>query len=161
MECEHDQQELRRRIASNGIEHYVMQCLRCGMHVRAVKKDTIPAGDQKYLPLWDNELASTYATDQRATRHREQDVMWAERRYAYTSYLQSVTWRRRRTLRLELDNGQCQAQMDGCQGFATEVHHLTYEFVGNEPLFTLVSVCRHCHRLISEMEGRINKDIAS
>jgi len=40
------------------------------------------------------------------------------------------------------DNHMCQY----CGGEATEVHHLTYENIGNEPLEDLIAICRLCHK---------------
>jgi 5-methylcytosine-specific restriction endonuclease McrA len=42
--------------------------------------------------------------------------------------------------------------MDGCQSRATQVHHLTYRHLGNEPLFELMAICRDCHEQLTEMD---------
>jgi predicted HNH restriction endonuclease len=39
---------------------------------------------------------------------------------------------------------------------ATEVHHKDGQFRFNEPLFSLVSVCSTCHRIITEIEQTRN-----
>jgi 5-methylcytosine-specific restriction endonuclease McrA len=43
---------------------------------------------------------------------------------------------------LERDGHVCQACLSRK---ATQAHHLSYEFVGHEPLFELVAVCDKCH----------------
>jgi 5-methylcytosine-specific restriction endonuclease McrA len=64
------------------------------------------------------------------------------KRERYKQYLQSEAWRRRRELVLRRALGIC----EGCgQASATEVHHLTYDHVGNEFLWELVAICRDCH----------------
>lgn len=63
----------------------------------------------------------------------------------YPAYLQSQAWDRRRNKVLARDGNICTACGDAQ---ATEVHHLTYERVGREPLFDLVSVCKSCHESI-------------
>ncbi|HEY7117510.1 MAG TPA: hypothetical protein VH475_13060 [Tepidisphaeraceae bacterium] len=146
---------MRQRHHSNGTLHFVMQCLSCGRQVRAVRHvDAVAAGGAEALP-WDDTIADAY-WQRRFTERRQ---VWAEarsqRRADYDEYLDSAAWRARRAARLALDQGRCQARLDGCQRYATEVHHLTYRHCGNEPLFDLVSVCGCCHRQISEMEGAL------
>ena len=42
---------------------------------------------------------------------------------------------------------RAQGLCEGCRRRpATEVHHLTYEHVGDELLWELKAVCDHCHR---------------
>ena len=66
-------------------------------------------------------------------------------REQYHEYRLTQKWKEKRLIVLERDNNLCQ----GCRkNKATEVHHLTYEHIGNEMLFELVSVCRSCHNLI-------------
>ena len=36
---------------------------------------------------------------------------------------------------------------------ATDVHHLTYKHIYNEPLFDLVAICRPCHEKLHELEN--------
>ena len=151
MNCEHENQHLCRRMASNGVEHFVMQCLTCGAHVRAVRKDSIDPEIAATLPEWSDAIRDKHDDQMR----REREAFWNERREEYAEYLQSPEWRKRRDHRLFLDDHTCQAQLPGCYGEATEVHHLSYRFIFNEPLWDLVSVCRHCHHEISVMEGRI------
>lgn len=70
----------------------------------------------------------------------------------YTNYLKSPMWMTRRDVVLERDNYRCTAMLKGCQGRANQVHHLTYDHAGNEPLFELVSVCEGCHNQITEAD---------
>lgn len=144
--CDHQNQELRRRIVSNGASHYVMQCLTCGTQVRAVKKGapevrrlaTLPPEYDPDLPrrYWDEHFANA------RERWQQADETWLE---SYNEYMQSEEWDARRAARLRIDQGRCQAQMRGCDGQATHVHHLSYRYFRNEPLFDLISVCRACH----------------
>jgi hypothetical protein len=61
----------------------------------------------------------------------------------YSEYLKSPEWQQRRKLCLERDNQSCQ----DCGLPANEVHHLTYERIGNERLEDLLSLCTPCHAL--------------
>ena len=51
-------------------------------------------------------------------------------------------WKKKRGKVLERASGIC----EGClEKPATQVHHLSYEHVGDEYLFELVAVCDACH----------------
>jgi hypothetical protein len=62
--------------------------------------------------------------------------------YKYLIHLQSDYWKNIRLKVLERDCDICQKCKERK---ATEVHHLTYERLGNELLEDLLSVCRSCH----------------
>ncbi len=65
----------------------------------------------------------------------------------YNLHLNSDTWKSKRKLVLQRDNNICQR----CKvSPATEVHHLTYKNLGNEPLEDLLSVCHDCHMVIHQ-----------
>lgn len=67
----------------------------------------------------------------------------------YTSYIASNEWKNKRKLVLERDKFICQACLIVK---ATQVHHITYKHLMNEPLFELVSVCQPCHVKITIMD---------
>ena len=103
-------------------------------------------------------LRSLRSREERKTREAEAEVRQArwradqERRDRewwqwYDKYLASPEWLARRHAVLKRDGHLCQ----GClRNTATQVHHLTYERVGGEMLFDLVSVCKACHEKIHE-----------
>lgn len=66
-------------------------------------------------------------------------------RFDYHEYLKSERWQNLRKSVLHRDNELCI-----CGKKATEVHHKTYERLGNEPLSDLVSLCRHCHQNVHD-----------
>ena len=71
------------------------------------------------------------------------------RQKVYRRYLASDAWQRRRSRVLQRAGGRC----EGCgEHPATEVHHLTYDHVGDEFLFELVALCSECHRRIHGLE---------
>jgi hypothetical protein len=59
----------------------------------------------------------------------------------YERYIHSSAWRKTADQRLAMDKNICPV----CGGAATDVHHLTYEHFGHEPMDDLVSLCRKCH----------------
>ncbi|WP_229969376.1 HNH endonuclease [Pontibacter harenae] len=66
----------------------------------------------------------------------------------HTEYLLTDEWKKRRELVLKRDNFVCQSCLEKK---ATQVHHKSYRYWKNEPLFELVSVCHSCHEAITEM----------
>jgi len=62
----------------------------------------------------------------------------------YLAYIKSERWQQKRRWTLSLANGVCQEC--GMRDAPLEVHHLTYERLGNERPTDLVVVCRECHK---------------
>ena len=149
MVCEHETKELVRRVYSNGATHYGRCCMRCGSF-ESVKKASIHSPDA--LPFYDESIQENWYAERKANsdarineynekKAQEQSAWWAW----YNEYLKSDKWQRKRRRVLLRDNEKCQACQDRK---ATEVHHLTYDRVGDEPLFDLVSICKTCHDFI-------------
>ena len=67
----------------------------------------------------------------------------------YNEYLKTNQWLEKREIVLKRDNYLCQSCL---KEKATQVHHKTGYFRKNEPLFSLVSVCDRCHKIITEIE---------
>lgn len=158
--CTHGRQEVRRRTYSNGVAHFVMQCMTCGSQVRSMPKEeamrlggiVAAAFDDDLQEQW-REKRAAYWREYRESRESAYREQQEQRRESYRLYLLSEKWRRTRERRLAMDRWQCQARMDGCLRKASEVHHLTYDHLGDEPLFDLISVCPECHRRISAMDS--------
>jgi 5-methylcytosine-specific restriction endonuclease McrA len=125
------------------------QCLECGRSVeRIAKKDT----NEFRLPWWDTDLEKRwrdrqeayYAERQRAfeQQRKRQDQQFWERYYRHLGSDKWADLRRRVFLR---SKGIC----EGCgERRAVQVHHLTYERLGDEMLFDLAAVCMTCHEKI-------------
>ena len=75
----------------------------------------------------------------------------------YEKYISSNAWRKKAEERKKIDNNQCQLWLDHEGPF--EVHHKTYEHLGNEPLEDLITVCKSCHDVITNTirEGRYSQ----
>jgi len=66
----------------------------------------------------------------------------------YSQYLDSDAWKQRRTHVRRRSRGWCER----CKvGRIADVHHLTYERVGNEEADDLIAVCRPCHEYLHGM----------
>ena len=70
---------------------------------------------------------------------------WEFKYHRYKAYMTTVAWANKRRQVLERDSHECQI-CGRCD--ATNVHHLTYSSVGNEPLHHLVTLCTDCHHAI-------------
>lgn len=72
----------------------------------------------------------------------------------YEKYKKSPAWHRKRDLVRERDKSLCV-----CGAQATEMHHKTYDNIGQEPLSDLVMLCNGCHsrlhqpRVLSDEPG--------
>lgn len=64
-------------------------------------------------------------------------------RQAYAAYLQTPEWRRRREAALKFAEGRCSLCPE--KRFL-DVHHKSYENLGDEPLWDLIVLCRRCHQ---------------
>lgn len=63
----------------------------------------------------------------------------------YNDYIHSEKWKRKRELRMALDNHECKICFSKTE---LRVHHITYAELNNEPMNHLLTVCRTCHSLI-------------
>lgn len=139
--CGGAQTELRKKIASNGAEMFAYQCTTCGRSASSwIKRSAIAAPDN--VGAWDHELQSRYDDYNRALWLDERTQVQRQRRLFYQQHLLSPKWRSIRARVLQRARGQC----EGCgQAEAREVHHLTYDHLGDELLFELVALCGPCH----------------
>ncbi len=67
----------------------------------------------------------------------------SKRKAYYFAYLQSSAWQHKRHGALERANGRC-----SCGAIAAEIHHNTYERLGDEADDDLEAKCEVCHRRI-------------
>lgn len=143
--CQHGNTEFRIRTIKGGAQQRIQQCLDCGKSVgNAVKLEI-----DEPAPLWDHDLASFSAAEMDRKRNEIYEAALERTQrlevdgYAdYQAYLASDQWSLKRKAVLKRDNACCQACL---HREGTEVHHLTYERIFEEPMFDLVAVCRPCH----------------
>lgn len=151
-DCLHENSELRRRVIKGGAIQYVHQCLRCGesrnQPVSKAKVREACSGQEP--PAFDDDLRVEWERrrSEAADVIKEKfsrDAFFAD----YDPYLNSAAWAKRRNLVMKRAGGIC----EGCgERPPQEVHHLTYEHVGNEFLFELVAICSACHDRLHEEE---------
>lgn len=117
------------------------QCLDCGVQCGQF----VAVGELflSQIPIWNYQLVTLRNRQREQRREREQqekDAAWHARHHAHVT---SDKWR------LDI----CPQVMRRCDGWcegcgtrrATQVHHKTYEHLGDEFLFELLALCERCH----------------
>jgi 5-methylcytosine-specific restriction endonuclease McrA len=137
-DCKSSNWQIRRRWTHNRTAvQYVRQCLNCGSNVGGCVAKAVATVNGE-CPEWDEELSKHWHAETVSMRDLEKQ----EWRGQYQAYLRSPEWAQKRKLVLQRDGGICR----GCLVKpATQVHHLSYRRVFNEPAWDLVSICDACH----------------
>ncbi|MFA6176600.1 MAG: hypothetical protein WC765_08490 [Phycisphaerae bacterium] len=144
--CKHPTTELRKHIEGS-ILQIKAQCQTCGTAVgKTRKKSEFTSQQIDSLPNYDTELKDAYWKARNAHYDSIRDMSESERvaewRKQYAIYLGSQERKDKRKKVIARAEYVC----EGCQADdATEVHHITYEHVGDEFLFELVALCSACH----------------
>jgi len=83
--------------------------------------------------------------------------MTSSRMKAYQRYISSAAWKAKRLLVLERDNNHCMicgVSPKEDDGLSLQVHHNSYEGLGDEPLHRLVTLCTHCHPVADQLQKK-------
>ena len=147
--CGETTTELRRFTCSNRTYQVRYQCLACGGSVG----NPIPhyqVDDLMRLPAWDVNRAVTLRIDREIERidaKAAEQAAWRER---YDRHIGSTKWRQIADRVLLRADYLC----EGClSARATQVHHLTYDHMGDEFMFELLALCKPCHERIHEVQA--------
>lgn len=120
-------------------------CQQCGCW-KAVKNAAVE--NVSALPERDDSVLSRVRDETlerwRAEKEAASRSWWSR----YSAYLKTEKWRKKSAMVVARDV-TCQACLARP---ATQAHHLTYEHVGDEPLFDLRGVCEPCHVKITKMD---------
>lgn len=140
--CAHERSHPTRYVQRNGISYVRHQCQHCGASVKGPKKAELEKQGYRIAALlpWDEALARRWSN--RLDHFQQTQRPFQARLDLYQQYLLSDTWKFKRARVLQRDDHQCQAC---CSAKAVEVHHKSYQNIGDEPLFELISVCKECH----------------
>jgi 5-methylcytosine-specific restriction protein A len=157
--CDHFESDLVKFIQSNGVPQARRQCCEChefiGGNIGGYTKqqrEALPPADIELREKSGNDkwefrrLFYQKRTDTLQQKQKDKSTLWFK---DYTVYLRSDKWKAKRALVLQRDNYLCQACL---KNTATDVHHKSYEFVMNEPLFDLIAVCKRCHDHIHNLK---------
>jgi hypothetical protein len=166
-ECQHIQQSPCEWKDGGGNNHIKNQCQQCGRMIGSAlgKLKVIESELVKFQP----NLEATYDAKRNSERDdiiqkhiRIQKAQSGEFSQSYKDHLNSDKWKLViRPKVFKRANGVC----EGClERPATQVHHLTYEHLGDEFMFELVAMCGPCHERLhpkdltsEEVEQEINR----
>jgi hypothetical protein len=146
-----------KKTSDNNTVHVYTQCTSCGYKENGpISKKEI---DLDSLPLFNDDLLNSLTTDIYSEYNSIQTELDEKKRddffIKYNEYLKTDIWKSKRERVLKRDKNLCQACL---KRKASEVHHLSYKHVFNEPLFELVSVCNICHKEITKLDTeKINR----
>ncbi len=156
-ECKHNY-VIAKGIMSNGVIMYKQMCSLCGdvpggaiayskltqeqknTAIDYIKRDEIRF---VYNSRVRSDYVSAYPGGVNISSQKFNDLWWEW----YSGYLKSCVWEIKKQSVRRRARGVCEA----C-GIAssTQVHHLTYDNVGREPLFDLVAICTKCHEQLTQ-----------
>jgi hypothetical protein len=150
--CNHKSTKLVYRVASNGILQYTYQCQECYQDTTLfISHKKLSKAEKSGATLRDSQAADDWTKSYYSERRKQQrEAFWK----LYAEYLDSPEWASKRAQVLRRDKYTCQIHKNGCTRKAVQVHHLTYENVGNEPLEDLTSACVHCHDIVTAENRR-------
>jgi 5-methylcytosine-specific restriction endonuclease McrA len=77
---------------------------------------------------------------------------WRGREW-YVEYLRTERWQQKRLAVHKRDGHKCRCcgRCDSALN-SFDVHHMSYRYIGREPLRHLVTLCRECHEVVTEVE---------
>ena len=129
----------KKRRQKNGVIVIVTQCEICGKMVKSLPKQDFAEIDE--LPEFDESVWERLHQQNQEIAEIHESAWWE----IYNEYLMSDEWAEKRALALM----QCKGICVGCGVKpATQVHHFSYNNVGDEFLFELAGVCDECHERI-------------
>lgn len=138
--CKSPKFEPAKRIKSNGVAYFKMQCQTCGYVCgNEVKKPFlfVEFNDDKWNFY---KIRSKHFVREKNKQIRDESKKADKEKYLI--YLSSEEWILKRDERLIIDNHKCIV----C-GIAhhLQVHHLNYDNIYNEKMSDLVTLCKMCH----------------
>jgi len=148
--CRHAAEELRYKLARNGVKMYVYQCLSCGEAVSTWQQEPDDGFEPDEFDQALQDENRKYKEEAHAADYEEKLTKLQEeggnRAVKYDDYIRtSPKWKKRRALVLKRANHLCECCLSAK---ATAVHHENYDTLFNEVLWDLRAVCRPCHKKI-------------
>lgn len=133
-------------VKASSIPDKTLAALPC---VTGSPSERFSAGYRERMQLLNTKSEENRKRSKEAREQYEQDYLRKRREY-YDAYIKSERWANKRAMVLK----RCSQTCEGCGVRpATQVHHLTYEHLGDELLFELVGLCRDCHERVHGIEN--------
>ena len=159
--CQHEKTELR---FMEHCKQYRHQCLQCHQSSGdAIAKYKINPDQLPNIKPFDIIARDGYWKSLANKRKQTADEIAKEaeekliaRKSFYNEYLKSDAWREKRRLVIERQKNIC----SGCSiAPVQEVHHLSYDNIGDELLWQLQGVCRSCHEKAHNIKKSTNENV--
>jgi hypothetical protein len=146
--CDHSRWFLGRMVNVKGVPMFACQCEVCGSRTPWIAHGNIPPDRREAARPFDDHLAGRWYADHHEWYEEHIRPLRDEFRHLryevfYPVYIDSPEWAARRLEALRAAGYRCRAP--GCHRPAEEVHHTTYERLGDELPGDLLAVCRPCH----------------
>lgn len=141
--CTHEHRELRKRTIRDGSTTYVRQCAVCGNTSSPVKAEqALREAARSAIPAYDDTLEEQRREAKEKEYKKVQESFAKMRTDEYQKYLVSPQWLAIRRKVFARAAGLC----EGCRECPpTQIHHLSYDHIGEEFLWELAAVCDNCH----------------
>ena len=140
-----------KRTNRNGVVVVGYQCAICGCFEQTSKgKRSVESFPEfvKHGRMYHDAISALRAlrsSEFIAEREEENQQWWS----TYNDYLRSPQWQSKRRKVLQRAGGVCECCLER---HAAQVHHTTYQHVGNEPLWELRAICNECHESLTEQD---------
>lgn len=153
--CTHEDTELIEKISTRGSRRYRYKCNVCRRYVGDwLEENELSVAQRRAARPLDGRLEREQFQEQQhkaRTQHEKEQEAWREK---YDEYMQSPEWQDKRSLVLVRAAYIC----EGCgKAPAQQVHHLTYDHLGDEFLWELRAVCMKCHERLHPQGSRRSK----
>lgn len=128
----------------DGRKSYYLYCPVCKDHLGYITESVIEwieKGFSEYFILLLGSAKNLTPFNLPTYSHKIPKILLDE----YSEYINSQKWKRKRLLRMALDNHECKLCFSKND---LRVHHITYSELNNEPMHHLLTVCKTCHTLI-------------
>ena len=136
------------------------QCINCGCRLGTAFKRENYSDDN--LPIFNLQLQRNRESE-RAEIGKMNVEAWKRNRGTpedywddLDEYYKSERWKEIRQIVLKRDNNLCQSCLTEP---AIQVHHTVGRYRKNEPIFSLVSVCKRCHEIITDMDRGLHRTV--
>lgn len=146
--CQHVSQFTGKTVSTIGADMYRRYCKNCGVATtQFLPHRTIAATVVTVVDTEKREaVVDRYISDRRDAlediANRAANRVQPANRAEYSDYLATPKWQALRAAVMK----RCSARCEGCgNADAHDVHHLSYQHMGEEFLFELVGLCRPCH----------------
>lgn len=127
------------------------QCTVCGAGSNMVSKESLTYKQKMEATQFDDGLREQWYAQKKAAREATWPARQEDRRRLYEQHVMapSPKWLAIRDRIFSRSGGMC----EGCgTRRASQVHHLTYQHLGDEFLWELVAVCRECHERVHDID---------